>query len=129
MTVIRHIAISRGTRYIKVRYFEIRYIGILGGSRYTMLYNDTLYLPLQPIDYEGFSLLMREYLEAEIPDDLGQHLFCSFIRKPSVDLGMPAGAGRIKMKNFVISLLKGANFFILHLRGAFSKSGEARIIR
>lgn len=39
------------------------------------------YNPEQPIDYEGFRLFMKTYLEAEIPEELCQHLFMSFKRK------------------------------------------------
>nr|XP_060624029.1 diacylglycerol kinase gamma [Anolis sagrei ordinatus] len=35
----------------------------------------------QPIDYEGFQLFMRTYLEVDIPEELCQHLFLSFKRK------------------------------------------------
>uniref|UniRef100_A0A670JCK6 Diacylglycerol kinase n=1 Tax=Podarcis muralis TaxID=64176 RepID=A0A670JCK6_PODMU len=35
----------------------------------------------QPIDYEGFQLFMRTYLEVDIPEELCQHLFMSFKRK------------------------------------------------
>ncbi|XP_009995020.1 PREDICTED: diacylglycerol kinase beta-like [Chaetura pelagica] len=39
------------------------------------------YNPEQPIDYEGFRLFMRTYLEADVPEELCQHLFTSFKRK------------------------------------------------
>ncbi|XP_041056637.1 diacylglycerol kinase beta isoform X2 [Carcharodon carcharias] len=39
------------------------------------------YNPKQPIDYEGFKLFMKTYLEVEIPGELCQHLFMSFKRK------------------------------------------------
>ncbi|XP_031452321.1 diacylglycerol kinase beta-like [Phasianus colchicus] len=39
------------------------------------------YNPEQPIDYEGFRLFMKTYLEAEVPEELCQHLFTSFKRK------------------------------------------------
>ncbi|XP_048455348.1 diacylglycerol kinase beta isoform X2 [Rhincodon typus] len=39
------------------------------------------YNPEQPIDYEGFKLFMKTYLEVEIPQELCQHLFMSFKRK------------------------------------------------
>ncbi|KFP06304.1 Diacylglycerol kinase beta, partial [Calypte anna] len=37
--------------------------------------------PPQPIDYEGFCLFMRTYLQADVPEELCQHLFTSFKRK------------------------------------------------
>uniref|UniRef100_A0A672VAA5 Diacylglycerol kinase n=1 Tax=Strigops habroptila TaxID=2489341 RepID=A0A672VAA5_STRHB len=36
------------------------------------------YNPEQPIDYEGFHLFMKTYLEADVPEELCQHLFTSF---------------------------------------------------
>uniref|UniRef100_A0A8B9FCX8 Diacylglycerol kinase n=1 Tax=Amazona collaria TaxID=241587 RepID=A0A8B9FCX8_9PSIT len=39
------------------------------------------YNPEQPIDYEGFHLFMKTYLEADVPEELCQHLFTSFKRK------------------------------------------------
>uniref|UniRef100_A0A8C8SA03 Diacylglycerol kinase n=1 Tax=Pelusios castaneus TaxID=367368 RepID=A0A8C8SA03_9SAUR len=39
------------------------------------------YNPEQPIDYEGFRLFMKTYLEVDIPEELCQHLFMSFKRK------------------------------------------------
>ncbi|NXN36476.1 DGKB kinase, partial [Rhinoptilus africanus] len=39
------------------------------------------YNPEQPIDYEGFRLFMKTYLEADVPEELCQHLFTSFKRK------------------------------------------------
>ncbi|XP_061092986.1 LOW QUALITY PROTEIN: diacylglycerol kinase beta [Conger conger] len=39
------------------------------------------YNPEQPIDYEGFQLFMKTYLENDIPEELCQHLFTSFKSK------------------------------------------------
>ncbi|XP_014673507.1 PREDICTED: diacylglycerol kinase 1-like [Priapulus caudatus] len=39
------------------------------------------YNPEQHIDYEGFKLFMDTYLEVDVPTDLCQHLFLSFIKK------------------------------------------------
>ncbi|NXO86768.1 DGKB kinase, partial [Sitta europaea] len=39
------------------------------------------YNPEQPIDYEGFCLFMKTYLEVDVPEELCQHLFTSFKRK------------------------------------------------
>uniref|UniRef100_A0A663LTN5 Diacylglycerol kinase n=1 Tax=Athene cunicularia TaxID=194338 RepID=A0A663LTN5_ATHCN len=39
------------------------------------------YNPEQPIDYEGFRLFMKTYLEADVPEELCKHLFTSFKRK------------------------------------------------
>ncbi|NXD16979.1 DGKB kinase, partial [Nothocercus nigrocapillus] len=41
------------------------------------------YNPEQPIDYEGFYLFMKTYLEVDVPEELCQHLFMSFKRKIS----------------------------------------------
>uniref|UniRef100_A0A4X2JXL9 EF-hand domain-containing protein n=1 Tax=Vombatus ursinus TaxID=29139 RepID=A0A4X2JXL9_VOMUR len=40
-----------------------------------------LVLSPQPIDYEGFKVFMRTYLEENIPEDLCKHLFLSFTCK------------------------------------------------
>uniref|UniRef100_A0A6I8NND7 Diacylglycerol kinase n=1 Tax=Ornithorhynchus anatinus TaxID=9258 RepID=A0A6I8NND7_ORNAN len=53
------------------------------------------YNPEQPIDYEGFQLFMRTYLEVDIPEELCQHLFMSFKRKtcqPSPDSQRPGSS-------------------------------------
>ncbi|NWI09481.1 DGKB kinase, partial [Crypturellus soui] len=49
------------------------------------------YNPEQPIDYEGFCLFMKTYLEVDVPEELCQHLFMSFKRKISP---VPAEAQR-----------------------------------
>ncbi|KAM8804968.1 diacylglycerol kinase beta-like [Eudromia elegans] len=53
------------------------------------------YNPEQPIDYEGFCLFMKTYLEVEVPEELCQHLFLSFKRKSSAASpeGQRPGAG------------------------------------
>ncbi|XP_048872674.1 diacylglycerol kinase beta-like isoform X2 [Brienomyrus brachyistius] len=43
----------------------------------------------QPIDYEGFQLFMKTYLENDIPQELCEHLFTSF--KSKTGQGSPAG--------------------------------------
>ena len=45
----------------------------------------------QPIGYPCFKLFMDLYLEAEIPEELCQHLFFSFMKKGQM-AGAPAGA-------------------------------------
>lgn len=40
-----------------------------------------------PIGYEGFSLFMETYLDAEVPEELCKHLFLSFMKKPSPQTG------------------------------------------
>ena len=39
---------------------------------------------MQPIDYEGFRLFMETYLEADIGDELCEHLFLSFNKKSPI---------------------------------------------
>ncbi|KAL5010595.1 hypothetical protein ScPMuIL_012900, partial [Solemya velum] len=41
------------------------------------------YNPEEPMNYEGFKLFMETYLEAEVPQDLCNHLFLSFMKKPN----------------------------------------------
>jgi len=62
--------------------------GIL--SKYNPEESSTDVLLDSPIDYEGFKLFMDTYLEAEVPDDLCQHLFLSFLKRPAVVVGPPA---------------------------------------
>uniref|UniRef100_A0A8B9TPR5 Diacylglycerol kinase n=1 Tax=Anas platyrhynchos TaxID=8839 RepID=A0A8B9TPR5_ANAPL len=66
------------------------------------------YNPEQPIDYEGFRLFMKTYLEVEVPEELCQHLFTSFKRKISLILSppsLPAGS-RSSEKRLPFSLRK-----------------------
>ncbi|XP_076455649.1 diacylglycerol kinase beta-like [Babylonia areolata] len=52
------------------------------------------YNPEEPIDYNGFKLFMDLYLEAEIPEELCQHLFFSFMKKGAGATGaFPNAAG------------------------------------
>ncbi|KAI1885261.1 hypothetical protein AGOR_G00218340 [Albula goreensis] len=59
------------------------------------------YNPEQPIDYEGFQLFMKTYLENDIPEELCQHLFTSF--KSKTGEGSPAaprtGAGLLEPRS------------------------------
>ncbi|XP_060068820.1 diacylglycerol kinase beta-like isoform X2 [Ylistrum balloti] len=45
-----------------------------------------------PIGYEGFSLFMETYLDAEVPEELCKHLFLSFMKKPSPQTGTVGSA-------------------------------------
>ncbi|KAK6181020.1 hypothetical protein SNE40_008967 [Patella caerulea] len=40
------------------------------------------YNPEEPMDYEGFNLFMDSYFEAQVPEELCQHVFLSFMKKP-----------------------------------------------
>ncbi|ESO90105.1 hypothetical protein LOTGIDRAFT_164410 [Lottia gigantea] len=40
------------------------------------------YNPEEPMDYEGFTLFMDAYFEAQVPEELCQHVFLSFMKKP-----------------------------------------------
>ncbi|XP_069052399.1 diacylglycerol kinase beta isoform X2 [Lepisosteus oculatus] len=51
------------------------------------------YNPEQPIDYEGFQLFMKTYLENDIPQELCQHLFTSFKRKTAENSPEPPRTG------------------------------------
>ncbi|RMC02294.1 hypothetical protein DUI87_21462 [Hirundo rustica rustica] len=78
------------------------------------------YNPEQPIDYEGFCLFMKTYLEADVPEELCQHLFTSFRRKicqsspesqqqsPGVSQHSPLGT-RSTEKRLPFSLRKGSS--------------------
>ncbi|XP_036401262.1 diacylglycerol kinase beta isoform X2 [Megalops cyprinoides] len=59
------------------------------------------YNPEQPIDYEGFQLFMKTYLENDIPEELCQHLFTSFKSKTGESSpGVPrAGAGLLEPRS------------------------------
>uniref|UniRef100_A0A8B9Q1L4 Diacylglycerol kinase n=1 Tax=Apteryx owenii TaxID=8824 RepID=A0A8B9Q1L4_APTOW len=55
-------------------------------ARYNPEQEQDLFLlcpPPQPIDYEGFHLFMKTYLEVDVPEELCQHLFMSFKHKIS----------------------------------------------
>ncbi|KAL8605862.1 hypothetical protein ACOMHN_027794 [Nucella lapillus] len=60
------------------------------------------YNPEEPIDYPGFKLFMDLYLEAEIPEELCQHLFFSFMKKGGGAAGgaFPNTAGGGQGKDF-----------------------------
>uniref|UniRef100_A0A8C9SLV9 Diacylglycerol kinase n=1 Tax=Scleropages formosus TaxID=113540 RepID=A0A8C9SLV9_SCLFO len=57
-------------------------VGLL--LRVAMALTSPISLP-QPIDYEGFQLFMRTYLENNIPEELCLHLFTSFKSKTGQD--------------------------------------------
>ncbi|XP_035265350.1 diacylglycerol kinase beta [Anguilla anguilla] len=59
------------------------------------------YNPEQPIDYEGFQLFMKTYLENDIPEELCQHLFTSFKSKTGDGSpGLPrTGAGLLEPRS------------------------------
>ena len=60
-------------------------------------------LCLQPIDYPGFKLFMDLYLEAEIPEELCQRLFFSFMKKGQIAAAsgnFPNAAGSGQGKDF-----------------------------